>query len=336
VRKGQNPAKLGTAGYRPRNLGVAILTHIPSQEGYFAESWQIFEYQLASLIAHTPEPFDLMVFDNGSCREVQEQLRILEGNGWIQWLLLSRANMGKTGALNAIVGAIPNEWICYADSDVLFRPGWLEASRAIALSFPGAGLVTAQPCFFDILRGEGKAHRALEGDAGFVFGEIGPVEEAAEEYSRGIGATAEESARYKSMRLRTVTRTDSGVRAVLGASHMQFLAQRDILRKVLPLPSARGLDPEEDRQMDLRIDRQGYLHLSTVDPLVFHMGNAIDKRLIEELARLSIPSGVAKADMPPREKGHLYRILSSLAKHPRLRWRLAWLYRTLYEVFSKS
>ena len=338
MRKGQNPAKLGVLSYKPQLLGVAILTHIPSQEGYFAESWQIFQYQLASLRAHTPEPFDLLVFDNGSCREVQEQLRALQGKGWIQWLLLSYENMGKTGALNAIAGAMPNEWICYADSDVLFRRGWLEASKAVAMSFPNAGIVTAQPCFFDILRGKGEAHIILEGHPGFEFGETGPVEETAEEYSRGIGATVEDSAKYKSMQLRTITNTNRAVRAVLGASHMQFLVQSDILRKVLPLPSARGLDPEEDREMDLRIDRQGYLHLSTVDPFVFHMGNTIDERLNEELAQLSIPAhfGTGKWDRPAPDHGILYRILSSLAQHPRLRWRLAWLYRTLYEVFSES
>ena len=336
MRKGQNPAKLGTLAYQPRNLGVAVLTHAPSQEGYFAESWQVFCHQLASLRAHTPEPFDFLVFDNGSCREIQEQLQGLQGKGWIQWLFLSRENMGKTGALNAILGAMPNEWICYADSDVLFRPGWLEASRAIAASFPKAGLVTAQPCFFDILRGEGKAHLALEGNPVYEFGEIGPAQATVEDYCRGIGASPEESVKYKSMRLRTITDTKAKVRAVLGASHMQFLAKRDVLRSVLPLPAARVLDPAEDREMDLRIDQQGYLHLSTVEAHVFHMGNAVDERLLEELARLEIsPRIAARVDVVVPEKGVLYRVLSSAAQHPRLRWRLAWLYRTLYEVFSR-
>jgi len=124
VRKGQNPAKLGTAGYRPRNLGVAILTHIPSQEGYFAESWQIFEYQLASLIAHTPEPFDLMVFDNGSCAEVRDYLLAEKEAGRLQYLVLSEQNVGKGGAWNVMLAGAPGEIIAYSDSDVLFSPNW--------------------------------------------------------------------------------------------------------------------------------------------------------------------------------------------------------------------
>jgi glycosyltransferase involved in cell wall biosynthesis len=338
VRKGQNPAKLGTPAHKPRPLGIAVLVHIPYPEGYFAESWRIFTYQLASLKAHTQEAYDLLVFDNGSCREIQARLQGLHENGSIQWLVLARDNLGKTGALNLIFGAMPNEWICYADSDVLFRPGWLDASRAIFRSFPKAGLVTAQPCFFDVLRGEGQAHKALENVAGFEFGEIGPPEGTAEEYSRGIGASEEEAENLEASRLTAVTNTETGVRAIVGASHMQFLAHCDTLRRILPLPSERGLDPAEDREMDLRIDRLGYLHLSTLKPFVFHMGNTIDHCLSEELAQLSIPSARQAAEVaaPVTDHGLLYRFLASLARSPRFRWRLAWLYRTLYEVFSRS
>ena len=55
----------------------------------------------------------------------------LQHQGDIQWLILSRENLGKTGAQNWIFSAMPNEWIAYTDSDVLFRKGWLEASREI-------------------------------------------------------------------------------------------------------------------------------------------------------------------------------------------------------------
>jgi hypothetical protein len=38
--------------------------------------------------------------------------------------------------MNIIYGALQNELICYTDSDVLFRPGWLEASLSIMDAFP--------------------------------------------------------------------------------------------------------------------------------------------------------------------------------------------------------
>lgn len=68
----------------------------------------------------------MLIFDNGSCPEVQEELRRMQASGFIHFLLLSRFNVGKTGALNWILAALPNELIGFADGDVLFRPGWLE------------------------------------------------------------------------------------------------------------------------------------------------------------------------------------------------------------------
>lgn len=336
MRKGQNPAKLGVSAYRPRSLGVAVLIHIPSQEGYFADSWEIFRYQLASLQANTSEAFDLLVFDNGSCPEIQENLHRLHMQGRMQWLWLSRENLGKTGALNAIFGAIPNEWICYADSDVLFRPGWLEASRALMTSFPNAGLVTAQPCFFDILRGEGKAHEALARDTRFEFGETSPEAGTVEEYCRGIGASAEQTAEHRKRRLATVTNKETKVSAVMGASHMQFLVHRDVIRRVLPLPSTKGLDRGEDSQLNSRIDQQGLLQLSTQRAFVIHMGNEIDEWLRKQVVEVepSLQPVRPGSPMAEEEKSVLYRTLASLADHPRLRWRLARLYRTLYEVFA--
>ena len=57
------------------------------------------------------------------------------------------------GVINWILGGVPNELICFADSDVLFRPGWFEHSLAILDAYPKAGLISAQPCLDDVLHG---------------------------------------------------------------------------------------------------------------------------------------------------------------------------------------
>ncbi len=159
TRIGQNPAKLGMQAYQPKKLGLATITYIPSLEGYFRDSLAILKLMLESLHKNTSEAFDLLVFDNGSCYEIQEELLQLQHQGDIQWLHLSSVNLGKTGAQNWIFSAMPNEWIGYTDSDVLFRKGWLESSRDIIDHFPEAGMVGAQPCYFDVLKGKGKAHQ---------------------------------------------------------------------------------------------------------------------------------------------------------------------------------
>ena len=145
MRQGQNPAKMGLPAYQPKRLGLALLSYIPSQTGYFAQSLDVLRYQIAS-IHHTTKEFDLLVFDNGSCPEVQEELHTLQQKGLIHFLMLSRFNVGKTGALNWILAALPNEFIGFSDGDVLFRPGWLEKSLEILQAFPNAGLVSVQPC----------------------------------------------------------------------------------------------------------------------------------------------------------------------------------------------
>ena len=87
MRQGQNPAKMGLAAYQPKRLGMALLSYIPSQTGYFAQSLEVLRYQIAS-IHHTTKEFDLLVFDNGSCPEVQEELRRLQSEGLIHFLIL--------------------------------------------------------------------------------------------------------------------------------------------------------------------------------------------------------------------------------------------------------
>ena len=115
TRIGQNPAKIGMQAYQPQKLGLATITYIPSMEGYFRDSLAILKLTLESLHQNTSEPFDLLVFDNGSCAEVQNELTQLHHEGAIRWLILSNDNLGKTGAQNSIL-------FCHAERmDRLYR-----------------------------------------------------------------------------------------------------------------------------------------------------------------------------------------------------------------------
>ncbi|HWQ84881.1 MAG TPA: glycosyltransferase family A protein, partial [Anaerolineales bacterium] len=136
MRTGRNPAKSGLEAYTPKELAVALILYIPSQDGYFANALEIFKMQLASIKAATSQPYDLLVFDNGSCASVVQTLQELYQAGEITWLVLSRHNIGKAGAWNWIFASLPNPLIGYADADVLFRPGWFEASQEILKNIP--------------------------------------------------------------------------------------------------------------------------------------------------------------------------------------------------------
>jgi hypothetical protein len=338
VRTGANPAKAGLPAYQPQRLGIATIVYIPSQEGYFQNSLEILKYMLASLRPATSQLFDLLVFDNGSCAEVVAELHSLYEQKQIDWLVLSRHNLGKAGAWNWIFAAMPNELICYADSDVLFRPGWLEASLQVLEAFPQAGMVSAQPNFYDVMKGEGEAHLELQKEGRYTFGDYWPAREIIDEFCRGIGATEEIAEPFYRDPLPAVTNRELGVAAVIGASHMQFVIPRQVARQVVPLPASMGLRRAETMSLDYKIDELGCLHLSTQNPYVFHMGNTLSERLLQEVEKvIGVPAErPAPVKEPARRRSGWQRLAVSLVHHPRFNRYFARLYNFLFQALHSE
>jgi hypothetical protein len=313
-----------------------LILYIPFTEGYFANSLEIFEYQVDSLRAATGEPFDLLVFDNASCAPVVSALKGMHEQKKIDWLILSGHNMGKAGAWNWIFSAMPNELICYADSDVLFRPGWLEASLQVLEAFPQAGMVGAQPGFYDVLKGEGKAHLAVLEDLRYSAIDYRPPAEVVDEYVFSIGASDEVASQFYDTPLPALVHKETGVQAVIGASHMQFMIPRQVARQVTPLPATHGLLRAETTSLDRKIDQLGYLHLSTIRPYVFHMGNTLNDRLLGEVQAV-IGAGAERAGSGSAARrapsgSALQRGLAALARHPRSQKLLVRLYNLLFRA----
>ena len=145
MRKGQNPAKFAKAVARAERITVALLNYIPFLSGFYAETLDVLKVCLESLRRDAGLPFDLMVFDNGSCAEARDFLVAEKAAGRIQYLILSDKNVGKGGAWNVMLPGAPGEIISYTDSDVLFSPAWLKRSVEILEVFPDTGMVTARP-----------------------------------------------------------------------------------------------------------------------------------------------------------------------------------------------
>lgn len=337
MRLGQNPSKDKLPAYQPPRLGVALLVYIPSLAGYFEHSLEILKYQIASLHAATRLAFNLLVFDNGSCAEVRSALQQLHAEGWIDFLICSHHNLGKIGAINWILAALPNELICYADSDVLFRAGWIENSLKILEAFPTAGMISAQPCLDDVLRGSGVAHLGLADDPRFQI-QTRPLDpQVIEEYALGVGLPADRTARLQKTNFMVVTRLDLAVQAVLGATHMQFLMPSEVARKMVPLPTTYGLGREEDRNLDRRVDQAGFLHLSTPEAYVWHMGNIPDEKTLSEVHRLGLPEMLATPlrRKSPERQSRLLRAFRPLARSRLLRGALYRLYNFLFRLYSQ-
>jgi hypothetical protein len=343
MRQGQNPAKMGLQAYQPKRLGVALLSYIPNQEGFFTNSLEVLKYQIASLHAATSD-FDLLVFDNGSCPEVKEELLRLHTSGFIHFLHLSQFNIGKVGAINWLLSAIPNDWICYSDGDMFFRPGWLEKSLAIFEAFPSAGLVFAQPTLFDTLRGTGQAQHQLETDARYHLSQSVIPAESVREYARGFDVSADLEKKLVETPVCLAEETLSGVRAVVGGGHNQFLVRREVARRIVPLPTRLALSPVEDSAFNRRVDDLGLLQLSTFDPYTFHVGNRLDDWTRGEVGRLGLEkvltiSGDRRDRSLPanasRAKQRSFSLLERVSRLAFLEKLLRRAYNLLFEFYAK-
>ncbi|MEW6649267.1 MAG: glycosyltransferase family A protein [Chloroflexota bacterium] len=272
MRVGQNPAKFVKEVAKPERITVAVLSCIPFLSGFYAESLEVLKVCLRSTQDEPGLPFDLMVFDNGSCAEVQDWLLEEQRAERIQYLILSKKNLGKGGAWNMMLSGAPGEYIVYADSDVLFRPGWLKRCVDILETFPNVGMVTARPYrtspdFYasTVAWGEADAEASVE------RGHFIPYE-VFREFDLSLGQTEEEiRQRYDSSE--DVRLTYRGVQAIAGASHWQFLARKDTLAQFLPFNMQRPMG--QVRQLDQRVNDAGLLRLMPTEPLAMNMSNTL-------------------------------------------------------------
>jgi glycosyltransferase involved in cell wall biosynthesis len=270
MRKGQNPAKFVKDVARPERITVALLNYIPFLSGFYAETLDVLKVSLESMLKDAGLPFDLMVFDNGSCEEVREYLVNEKEEGRIQYLILSEKNMGKGGAWNVMLTGAPGEIIAYTDADVLFSPNWLKRSVEILEIFPNVGMVTARPFrtppeFYESTLKWARDKAALD------EGQFIPWETFLE-FNLSLGQTEEENkkvyAETKDWRIQY-----KGVTAMAGASHWQFTAYKSTLQQFLPIDMDKPMG--QVRQLDKRMNDAGLLRLMVSDPLAMNMSNTL-------------------------------------------------------------
>lgn len=295
MRLGQNPAKSIESVPQPHKVTAAVVVYIPFLGGYYARSLDVLKACLGSLWAHTPEPYDLLVFDNASCAEVRAYLTEAHQQGRIRYLVLSEHNVGKGGAWNMIFQGAPGEYIAYADSDILFRPGWLGESLKILQAFPEAGMVTARPMrtpaalYSSTLEWAQSAAGVQVENGSFIPWEV------YREHVLSLG-TGEQQARewYDSRTDWKITR--QGTSAYIGAAHFQFTARKAALQPFLPFNMDRPMG--QVRSLDEQINAAGMLRLSTCQPLVKHLGNQIEG--FDAGYAPAIPASAARrlADLP--------------------------------------
>jgi glycosyltransferase involved in cell wall biosynthesis len=292
MRKGQNPAKFVKDVPRPERITVALLNYIPFLSGFYAETLDVLKVSLESMRKDAGLPFDLMVFDNGSCAEVRDFLIQEKEEGRIQYLILAEKNMGKGGAWNVMLTGAPGEIIAYTDADVLFSPNWLKRSVEILETFPNVGMVTARPFRTPPEFYESTLNWARE-NATLDEGQFIPWETFLE-FNLSLGQTEEENKKVYAEtkdwkitytpslrddvlsgaeRSRRTSSKQSPVVAMAGASHWQFTAYKSTLGQFLPFDMDKPMG--QVRQLDKRMNDAGLLRLMVSDPLAMNMSNTL-------------------------------------------------------------
>lgn len=317
MRVGHNPARFVEKVPQPAEITVTVVNSIPFLSGYYEQSLDVLKAVMESLQAtrEPARPYDVMLFDNHSCAEVRAYLKQACEEGKIQYLVFSDTNIGKIGAWNYMFGAAQGKYIVFSDGDILFRSGWLSASLELFETFPNVGMVTARPFrapeeYSDATlkwarqQGPGVLEEGqfLDWETVWEHGRsLGlPESRARERYTQGKG---------KDFRLKYQDKV-----AFVGAGHFQFMTRRDLLQKIIPLPSEQPMRGE--RALDMAVNKMGYLRLTTEKALVLHMGNRL-------------PESIQPATAKPKRRTLLQRILWL----PGIRHILLWVNNQIFRLY---
>lgn len=276
MRVGQNPAKGLKEVEHVADITAAITTYIPFLSGYYRDSLEVFKRSIASLRANADLPFDLMVFDNGSCEQVREYLLAMQREGKIQYLIFSEQNMGVIGAWNVIFGAAPGKYIAYSDYDIYFYPNWLSALIEVLEIFPLAGMVTGMPLLTPVEFSSRTVKWADESpDVQLESGQAIAGEDVWR-HGKSIGISREETRKF--FEVTPGYRVGhKGKYVNIGAGHFQFVGRKAYFQNIIPLHAERPMGGEV-RNLDIAINAAGYLRLCTPDWHVEHMGNTLQEK----------------------------------------------------------
>lgn len=328
ARLGVNPARGKTTTYQPAAVTVAILTYIPHLDGYFRHRLDVLKLVFTSLLKNTAYPHDVFVFDNGSCPEVVDYLRTLRDSGGVDYLYLSRRNLGKIGAFKILSHAVPGEYVAYADDDILFYPGWLSAAMDVMNTFPHVGMVSSNPVRNASLHARtalDKFAQAPPADVIVTYERIIPDDWEADwavSTGRDLDAHQSELSDHQDMLLEK-----AGVQAIGGANHFQFLARKSVYAQALPTEWS-GQLMGQMVELDNAIDHAGYLRLSTRGRFTRHLGNVLSDEVLAYAAEMDLD--LVQTPVGKRSKKPWFLHIPGAG---RILWRVYhWLFRVLFEI----
>lgn len=248
---------------------VIIPVHIPNFEGYFKDSFQIFQYCLKSLFKTCHNKTYYSVVNNGSCHEVVEYLNELYRTGKIHEVL----HTTSIGKLNAILKGISGQnfsLVTITDADVLFLDDWQKATYDVFEAFPKTGVVSPSSNPKMLRYYTGNIIGSLLFSKKICFSSVKDSESM-----KAFAKSIENSTLFKQVHFeKHLTVQDANSIAIIGAGHFVATYRGVCFNAVSQRYSEFSLGGDsEESLLDTPPVKLDLWRLSTIKSYVFHMGN---------------------------------------------------------------
>lgn len=317
MRTGVNPQKSEDYLVLKKNHRVVMVVFIPELSGYYEDMLEILKVSINSLYATIPNTSAITVVDNGSCDEVREYLYKLYREKVIDSLQMHQENIGKIDAQIGAARTSREPLITLTDCDILFRPEWVSETFSVFNNFSSVGSVSPLPprkahTYYTVTAQE----KILTGSYQLQFE---PIPENFKDYNLFLKSInwhleKDENGLWPIIR-------KNGKSAILGSDHQVITLRRDILFNTTPAtPSLTKVGKESEREyVDLAIDLNGGLRLSTCRYFANHMGNQLEPWMQKEVEKFQKNSKSLKLNLKPeltyKQKNPLsYKIKKKLLK----------------------
>lgn len=254
---------------------IIIPIYIPNEEGYFKDSFAIFQMCLSSLFTTIHNKTFITIVNNGSGNFVKDYLNELLAQNKIQELIHTE-NIGK---LNAVLKGLAGnniELVTIADADVMFLDNWQGATTKIFRVLPKAGVVGIVPQFnmfksksgniiFDNLFNDSLKFIPIPSPEGLIrfYDSIGWDRNYNKDYLQyGLGLE------------------QNGLKVFVGAGHFVATYKKQMFQEMKSYLNYK-LGGDSENYLDTIPSQYDYWRVTTYNNYAYHMGNVYEDWMSE-------------------------------------------------------
>jgi hypothetical protein len=305
MRVGNNPNKFSGKEVQRYAHQVIIPVYIPNEDGYFKDSFTIFQLCIQSLLATTHSSTYITIVNNGSGKIVVDYLNALAVENKIQEVIHT-TNIGKINAvLKGIVG-VHADVVTVTDQDILFKENWQSATFEVFNSFESVGVVGLIPMFNSYKSYSSSVIFDFLFSKKLQFTHVKNPEDMVKFYDSIL-----ESHDYniKSLDGYLTIQSKNGLYAVVGSGHVVASYRKSVFDSLSSSFTKELLSAQSDRDyLDLPPLKLGFYRLTTDENYAYHMGNGFENWMQKkcESIVLNAKSSVVQLSKPVQRKGTFF------------------------------